>query len=408
MNDVYFTCFNISYFRFQNDSDVIVTQRRMATACVLNESYNVQQENVTSNSPGSNSNQEQIYSTTVEIEQYALPVICIFGLIGNSLSSITFFKRPLRRAPCSLYLAIRGLSDNGFLLSLLLTWVSSTFDLRLSQVRGVCQTIILMTFVCGCVSVWLCVLITFENFMLIQNPFIARRFCSSFVSKLCSIALVLFTVVIYSMSLWIMNGDCSPNREYTGYTQILVYTDTLLTLVIPIGIIFVLMTVIAYKVIKIFHIRRLNSVYTKQVGNGLSVKRRVIPIAKVTKMLFVVSLVFVSLNVPSHVIRLLILVGNFTQGHSTTTVTLATIQHAFQILYYLSFSINIIVYAVFGSNFRNVFRKSFCKYVAPTVSTQVQTEAVNTVRPTLRSITEQPYYTGIEMTLLVPRIDADK
>jgi len=382
----------------------------MATSSTLNESYSVLQANVTaSNIPGSNCNQEQIYSTTVKIEQYALPVICIFGLIGNSLSSITFFKRPLRRAPCSLYLAIRGLSDNGFLLSLLLTWVSSTFDLRLSQVRGVCQTIILMTFVCGCVSVWLCVFITFENFMLIQNPMIARRFCCSFVSKLCSIALVVFAVAIYSMSLLIMNGDCSPNREYTGYTQILVYTDTLLTLVIPIGIIFVLMTVIAYKVIKIIHIRRLHSVYTKQVAtetsNGTSVKRRVIPIAKVTKMLFVVSLVFVSLNVPSHVIRLLILVGNFTQGHSTTTVTLATIQHAFQILYYLSFSINIIVYAVFGSNFRNMFRKTFCHYVAPTVSTQVQTEAVNTVRHRHRSVTDQPDFTCPDLTLLVPQID---
>ena len=194
-----------------------------------------------------------------------------------------------------------------------------------------------------------------------------------------------------------MNGDCSPNREYTGYTQILVYTDTLLTLVIPIGIIFVLVTVIAYKVIKIIHIRRLLSVYTKQAftetSNGPSVKRRVIPIAKMTKMLFVVSLVFVYLNVPSHVIRLLIPVGNFTQGHSTTTVTLATIQRAFQILYYLSFSINIIVYAVFGSNFRNMFRKTFCHYVAPTVYTQVQTEAVNTVRHRHRSFTDQPDFT---------------
>ncbi|XP_052785047.1 somatostatin receptor type 1-like [Mya arenaria] len=337
---------------------------------------------------------DPIYQATLKVEKYTLPVICVFGLLGNTLSSITFLKLPLRRAPCSLYLAVRGFSDNGFLLSLLLPWISSTFDLHLSQVKGVCQTIIFISYVCGCVSVWLCVFITFENFLLIHNPFTAGKVCCDCISKLSTVLLVLFALALYSISLRIMNGDCSPNQDLTELTQIFVYTDSLLTLVIPTVVISVLMAVIAYKVIHILQIRKIHSKLSKVIirdNPSATVQKRILPIAKVTRMLFVVSFVFFALNVPSHVVRLRILIGTFTKGHSTTSVTMATIQSAFQILYYLSFSINVIVYATFGSNFRLVFRKIFCGYVLPTTSSQVQTEAINlVVQRRRRSMTENP------------------
>ncbi|XP_052784436.1 rhodopsin-like [Mya arenaria] len=260
---------------------------------------------------------DPVYHAVLNVEKYTLPVICVFGLLGNSLSSITFLKLPLRRAPCSLYLAVRGFSDNGFLLSLLLPWISGTFDLRLSQVKGVCQTIIFMSYVCGCVSVWLCVFITFENFLLIHNPFTARKVCCDCISKISTVLLVLFALALYSISLRIMNGDCSPNRNLTELTQILVYSDSLFTLVIPTVIICVLMAVIAYKVLHILQIRKKHTKLSNVIirdNPSATVHKRILPIAKVTKMLFVVSFVFFALNVPSHVIRLRILIGTFTKG----------------------------------------------------------------------------------------------
>ncbi|XP_052784422.1 rhodopsin-like [Mya arenaria] len=349
---------------------------------------------------------DPVYQATLNVEKYTLPLICVFGLLGNTLSSITFLKLPLRRAPCSLYLAVRGFSDNGFLLSLLLPWISSTFDLHLSQVKGVCQIIIFMSYVCGCVSVWLCVFITFENFLLIHNPFAARKVCCDYISKISTGLLVFFALALYSTSLWIMNRDCSPNRHLTELTQILVYTDSLITLVIPTVVIFVLMAVIAYKVLHILQIRKIHSKLSEVIirdNPSATVHKRILPIAKVTKMLFVVSFVFFALNVPSHVIRLRILIGTFTKGHSTTSVTLATIQSAFQILFYLSFSINIIVYATFGLNFRTVFKKTFCGYVSPTISSQVQTEAINLVQTRRRSMTENNICPAAR--LIVPEFD---
>ncbi|KAL4220139.1 G-protein coupled receptor 1 [Mactra antiquata] len=320
------------------------------------------------------------FATIINVEKFCTPLICVCGLIGNTLSTITFLRNPLRRAPCSLYLASRGISDNGFLLSLLMTWVSSTFDLRLSQVKGVCQCIIFMTYLCGCVSVWLCVFITFENFLLIQTPFIARRVCCNNVSKTCITILVVTAIVIYNTSLWIINEDCTHNPSYSSLTQVLVYSDTLLTLVIPTVIIFVLLSVIAYKLIRIYHIRRLHANMIAKLTDRQNNKPPIIPLAKVTRMLFVVSFTFFILNVPSHVIRLSLLIGSFTKGNTTAPFVQATIQTTFQLIYYLSFSVNLGVYAAFGSNFRKVFKETFCSSYLQARPVYVPTEAVNLVR----------------------------
>lgn len=318
-------------------------------------------------------------ATMVQVERFTLPVICIFGLVGNTLSTITFLRQPLRRAPCSLYLAARGLSDNGFLFSLLMIWLSSTFNLRLSQVRGVCQTIVFMTYLCGCVSVWLCVFITFENFLLIHKPFFCRRPSNDGISKACIFVLLFLSIGFYHISLWSIKEDCTHNPAFTGLTQVLVYTDTLLTLVIPTVIIFILLSVIAYKVLQILHIRRLHSNLMEKLANSQRPSKQVIPIAKVTKMLFVVSLTFCALNVPSHAIRLQLMIETFTKGGTEPPSMHRILQSIFFLLYYLSFSINILVYASFGSNFRRTFIKTFLKSPKPRTSRLIPTEALNLV-----------------------------
>lgn len=344
---------------------------------------------------------------TIEIEKYILPVICILGLIGNTLSTITFSRKQLRNSPCSLYLAIRGISDNGFLLGLFLVWTSSTFDLKLSHVKGVCQVTIFTTYVCGCVSVWLCVFITFENFLLIQSPFSAKRICCKLVTRICVAVLILAAFGIYNTSLWIINEDCYHKPGFSAMTQVLVYTDTLLTLVLPIVIIFCLVSVISYKLTKILHIRRRHSSMMEKIAHVRPIKP-IIPIAKVTKMLFVVSLVFFLLNVPSHVIRLMLLIGSFTKGHNTASNLQGAIQSVLQLLYYLSFSVNFFVYWIFGSNFRKMFKKTFCTREQPSCDIHTPTEAVNLVRQRRHSINGAIQDIQNEAFLMIPNMDAVK
>ena len=300
--------------------------------------------------------EDTLNSTFVKIELIWLPVICGFGLLGNTLSTVTFLRKPLRNSPCSLYLAVRGVSDNGFLCSLLLVWVSIAFDLRLSQVKGVCQFIIFMTYLCGCVSVWLCVFITFENTFLICNPYLAKNICTQRASKISIISLTVIAVGCYNTSLWIVNSDCTHNAKYTSLTQVLVYTDTIFTLVLPTILISILLLVIVYKLLLRMHERKIE---VREKRNGYLKARTSIPIKKVTKMLFVVSLIFFILNVPSHVIRIKLLIGRFLKGQNGAENIERSLQTAFLLLYYMSFSTNFLVYITFGSNFRRIFKKSF-------------------------------------------------
>jgi hypothetical protein len=194
---------------------------------------------------------------------------------------------------------------------------------------------------------------------MIKKPFMAKRLCDNKISKLCILILVITSIGIYNTSLWIVNEDCSHNPAYTSVTQILVYSDTVLTLVIPTVVIFILLAVITIRIIKILHVRKLHLELVEKITKKRPTKP-VVPISKVTKMLLVVTVTFFILNVPSHAIRLYLLVGAFMKGYITASYYQAMIQTIFQLIYYLSFSTNVFVYFMFGSNFRKSFQKTFC------------------------------------------------
>ena len=298
------------------------------------------------------------FHVLVLIEVYFMPIICTFGLTGNTLSAITFFRAPLRKTSCSVYLGVRSISDNGFLLALLLIWVSTVFDLRLSQVRGVCQSVVFLTYICGCVSIWLVVFVTMETYIRICHPFVMKTVCAKRPARILTTALCVFSFCVYNFPLWISNPDCSHNRKYSGLTQALVYIDTMLTLAIPSLIITILMTAIVYSLILTYQRQqRLNREPKKDNSKSNS------PAAvKVTKMLFIVSLLYFVLSIPSHVIRFEILVNNFIKGRNQISYVERILQTAFQILYYSSFAVNILIYLTFGRNFRKSFKSMFCRF----------------------------------------------
>ena len=186
---------------------------------------------------------------------------------------------------------------------------------------------------------------------------------------------------ILPLPLWISKPDCSHNRNYPGLTQALVYIDTLLTLVIPSILIAILMTAVLCNLVSTYQRRqRLNR---KPQSKDKS-KSDGPPAAKVTKMLFIVSLLYFVLNIPSHVIRLEILVNNFIKGRTQISIVERAMQTAFQFLYYLSFDVNIVVYHKFGRNFQNSFRKTFCRLHGDRGDNNDSGEAINMVPKSLR------------------------
>ena len=285
------------------------------------------------------------------IQTYVLPSICIFGLICNTLALITFVQKPLRNKSCSLYLAVRSLSDNGFLATLLMIWMSGTFQLKLGSILGICQVIVFFTYVCGCISVWLVVFVTAENYIRICHPFNVPRLCTTKYAKILIGILSIVTLGFYNFPLWISEPDCSPSPVYYEVTQAFIYTDTLLTFIIPVLLVAVLMTSIFCSLLRSYSWRGKYSIPSAQRVRN--------PMAKITRMLLAVSVIFFLMNIPSHVIRLQILINSFLQGYTLATPFEGVVQTITYQIYYLSLGINLVVYLVFGSQFREVFKQTF-------------------------------------------------
>ncbi|BFZ00214.1 hypothetical protein BsWGS_03253 [Bradybaena similaris] len=76
-------------------------------------------------------------------------------------------------------------------------------------------------------------------------------------------------------------------------------------------------------------------------------------------MLFAVSFCFIILNGPSHVIRLIMVVNEFLgQAHASLSVE-HQVQVVFQIIYYLSFAVNLVIYLTCGDSFRRQFKETY-------------------------------------------------
>ena len=286
------------------------------------------------------------------IEQFSIPIICIIGLVGNSLSFYVFVQKSYRKSSCSVFLAMRCVSDNGFLFALMLVWSSMSFDLHLSKVFVMCQSIIFLTYVCGCMSVWLVVLVTIENYIRIAKPNLVSKLCRTDMAKFVVCVLFIIIVCCYNFPFWTMDANCSYKNTYNSVSivRFMVYLDTFLTLIVPTILMFALMVIIVSQMFR-SRVRR----QRLSLSSFKSLQDTQHPITKVTKMLLAVTLTYFILNLPSHVIRIRLLLK--TMVNETTTIgQLDIILQTISLqIYYLSLAVNIFVYYIFGGKFRSVF-----------------------------------------------------
>lgn len=297
------------------------------------------------------------------IQKYSKPFICLFGSVGNILSTIIFLSKSQTKTSCSLYLAARSLSDTGFLISLFCIWLG---DMKVNAFKppGMCQIVLFLSYVCAFLSVWFIVAVTFENYVRICLPMQVNVYCTTRQARIIIITVISFSVLLYSFTLWITASIlsptgmtiCQPYLEYEDIYQYFIYIDVVVTLVIPTLITIFLMLPITVSLIESF--RRQARLSKK---SSRPVERRHTAQSIVTKMLFCVSLSFIILSLPSHVIRLELTISTFVkQETSLIEYTTTAIKYIFETIYNLSFAINFMIYLLFGEKFRTDFQSRFC------------------------------------------------
>lgn len=307
--------------------------------------------------------------TSLTVRLVILPVIFIVGFFGNTLSAWLFMGKSLRTKSCSIYLATKSISDNGFLLSLFVAWLDFV-DVRIFHTQAVCHVTLFLSNICGFVSVWSVVMVTFENYIRICRPSEVRSLCSTRLARRVTVFGVIFGATVYNYPLWTLDVNakhpdqkqfCQTQPKFEKFEMVMTYVDTVLTLVLPLFIIVILICIIAVSLVDASKRKdrlRKSSSYTSVNSTKLtSQNNSVIPHSQVTKMLLSVSLVFVCLHTPSHAIRMKVTVENLLGQTIVTSQTDRLLQHFFVVLYYLNFSIYFFIFLGCGRNFRKVLKK---------------------------------------------------
>lgn len=259
-----------------------------------------------------------------KIELYYTPFLVALGSLGNWLSVIVFFSTKLRKLSSSVYLAALAISDTGFLLTIFVTWLAM-IDVPLFNQHVICELSVYLSSVCSFLSVWFVVGFTVERFIAVGYPLKRPSMCTVSRAKIVLTGLTITSLLFYMPTIFISGLQevvkstnktikvCDLKEEHKELGSILNSIDFFVVLIIPFFAISIINTSICLTVWRLARIRRTMTLSVAgRSANGLNLRtairtpssiRSQSSQTKVTKMLLVVSTVFICLNLPSYVLR---------------------------------------------------------------------------------------------------------
>ena len=294
---------------------------------------------------------------------YYIPILITIGLIGNTISFVVFTRAPLRTLSSSVYLAALSLTDTGFLLSISVSWMVN-IRVDLYHKEGWCQTFVYLTYVFSFLSVCYVVSFTIERFIAVCYPLQRQQLCTVRRARIVVIAEAVFAFGAYSFAIWTSAAQkyrnhtlCFPLKKYYRLVNVLNNIDSIATLVIPFIVIFGVNIKLIHRTT--LHERRTSVARTNsrhgRPGTWNNSRQN-----HITKMLVVVSTVFLILNLPSHIFRIYNLGMLLTSGRYRASKLEMLLQELFQLLYYTHFSVNFFLYSLCGNNFRKAIKTYIC------------------------------------------------
>ncbi|KAK7484443.1 hypothetical protein BaRGS_00024328, partial [Batillaria attramentaria] len=308
------------------------------------------------------------YAAVQTLQNVLVPLIFVFGLVGNSLAAGCFLSESLMNTSCCLYMACKCTADTGFLVTLFVIWLYRV-GVGVLNVQGVCQITVFVSYVCGFMSVWLVLAITYENYVRLCRPHLTRTHCTRRVALTVISVITVFAVGFYSFALWTTNvlggkeGDeeeleplCMSLIKFKDVIMVMTFIDTVITLVLPSLIIVPL--VLASLVALSKSLGRKRRLQDPLLNNNRRSSRNMLE-AKVVRFLLTVSLTFLILHTPGHFIRLKQLVEQYILDGEVTFMDVL-LQRLFETVYYFDFCCSIVIFLASGSNFRAIFIARYC------------------------------------------------
>ncbi len=334
---------------------------------------------------------------------YVTPCVISLGVSTNILSFLVFVLTHMRLQSSSVYLAFLAVSDSVFLFATFFSWLSWV-RINIVHQTYMCHVVVYLTYISSFLSVWAVVSFTVERYIVVCHPFQRQTMCTVARARIVVISETVFACLFYSYALWttkIIDHDgfqiCGQEEKYINFTRYVSYLDSMMTLVIPSVAIILLNTRITIAIYQFLRNRwtlnitleeshitsrtsilRLSRSQAPNSNNGMGRPKRLpsyakrpqvkpvqthvealhnqSPQMKTTRMLLIVSAIFVILNLPGHVLRIhrIILVDFMDSYPSELEKRLSEL---IELLYYLNFSINFFLYIIITRSFREATRR---------------------------------------------------
>ena len=350
-----------------------------------------------------------------------VPCLTALGIAGNLICAIVFASRSsrwvsrvemhhpsprhgrsFRRIRSSSYLFVLAISDVVFLIDLLPGWINTNFDRSLYLgANSICQMQTYISFVVAVLHIWMVLAFTAErcfavNFPLRHMSQWTTRFSRTMILLIVLPASLFYIYPSFFASEVDKHGQCREKASHVHYLNRINTIDTIMTMFLPFIVVSIFNILIIRKLFcsKAFrqHVFENGSSYQyhypsnwtptltrsvkkdgqvdastisirRKVPHGPeSARRHVLTEVRLTKMLLAISLTCLSLNFPSYYSRVMTFYEQ-TKDDSSEPERFSTFiiyrEILFHYLSYLSYSINIFIYILFGANFRRALKRIF-------------------------------------------------
>ncbi|KAE9553117.1 hypothetical protein FO519_003670 [Halicephalobus sp. NKZ332] len=334
---------------------------------------------------------------------YVLPFIVIFGVCGNIISLVAILHSRLRRTAANQYLIVLTIADCVFLLGLTLIWTK--FDFISYETCAFSEYILQSA---SYVSSWSISVLTIERYLAIAHPLKHMRY-----SHVNRYKLMLFWVpipFILNIVQFFALIPADPSETDRGcvldggtLSAITEAADIIIGYLIPCFIVVVLNLLVASKVEsadkgfmvqkdkdkekgiliqkdkeKGILIKRDSGMATESVGDSRRQGRPNSASGGSTRILLVVPVVYILLNTPFYLCRLVDIIALNFFGNQDFSIQggmnkgVAMIYNTSYYLYYINFASDVIVYAFSSANFRKTvviaWKRILCPHLDPSGS----------------------------------------
>ncbi|XP_012218146.1 FMRFamide receptor-like [Linepithema humile] len=300
------------------------------------------------------------FNVIEHFNKYYIPIFLCLCLLSNSLSVYVLFFTKLRYNSSSVYLRALAMSDMAVLMTVLMMWFEWKNVINYEDWLHV--LLFGLRFLFCFLSVWIVVTFTVIRYIAIKWPLLRRSLCTVNRAKIMMIGLV-GLAVLYSIPWFIIESatkkNFDANVEKTNLTywwRILIITNAIIMLILPVTMIVMFNTLIICIIRKQNCIRK-NFILSSVACNGnIRSSKDEISHIKATKMLVIISSIFICLNVPVHICSFILL-----DNMSGKYFSMILFDMISSILYVTNYGINFILYYATGETFRKEVIRIFTK-----------------------------------------------